>query len=511
LKSRTVGVTLCMEKNTTEQFCRDLLQIRLPRRRALVNYVMGLCSGDGINSAVSICESRHCHYTHSNLGKIVEDLSSNAEELTLATTEVQSFLGKYIPPPRESGDMKYYVFQTDVTKVVKPHSVTMEGRQYVPISNQKVPGNKAIDIGCRISMTHLHAEPGWPLPLQSTLLGVEDDAIALAVSQTKALLESPDLPFGNHLCIQEADSTYGQAAYLSPLYVLPNLVCIARLRAGIRIWLGPKKTETGGAPQIYGEKYYLSGQTQTKTYKQKPSKKHPEGFSSTVLQCSIMDVPYDERVERQITLSNNRPVNLTLIRWNGLKIRSKNGHNMKDKPFDLVRVEARDARTGKLIFERPMFIAISGQLKGNIQTTFAQERYRERYDVEPYYLFAKKQLLLEKFQTPIREHLSNFMFVVTLSTWLLFCARNECKLQYKPWQKQLPKNKAVEAKEGINLSIAQTRMSIGNLFDTFDPAPFLPQNHKKGKGREKGTILIKRAIQPVLKKAKKVPKIVKKE
>jgi hypothetical protein len=500
-----------MEKSTTEQFCQDILHLRLPRRRALANYIMGLCSGAGSTSAVSISESRHCHYTHSNLGKIVEYLSRTEDELSFATSEVQSFLGKHFPPPRETGGLQYYVLQTDVTKVVKPHSVTMEGRQFVPVSNQKVPGNKAIDIGCRVSMTHLHAEGGWPLPLRCTLLGVEEDAIALAVAQAKALLGSPDLPFGDHLCLQEADSTYGQAAYLSPLHGVPNLVCIVRVRAGIRVWLPAKPGQTGGAPLIYGEKYYLTDQTETKTYQQKPSKKHPEGFCSTVLQRSLMDIPPDEQVERELTLSNARQVKLTLRRWNGLRIRSKNGHGMKDKPFDLVRVEVRDAQTGKRVFDRPMFIAISGQQKGAIPTPFAQERYRERYDVEPYYNYAKNQLLLEKFQTPIRQHLSNFMLVVLLSTWLLFCARKECTLQYKPWQKQLPKNKAAEAQERTSLSIAQTRMSVGALFDTFDPAPFLPQNHKKGKGREKGTILKKRAVQPVLKKTKKRPQIVKKE
>lgn len=500
-----------MEKSTTEQFCQDLLHICLPRRRALTNYVMGLCSGTDSSSAVSVSENRHCHYTHSNLGKIVNELSHDADELCLATSKVQSFLAPYIPPPRESGGIKYYVLQTDVTKVVKPHSVTMEGRQYVPISNQKVPGNKAIDIGCRISATHLHVGPGWPLPLRLTLLGVEDDAIALAVAQTKALLGSPDLPFGNHLCLQESDSSYGQAAFLSPLHGVENLVCIVRLRAGIRVWLPAETGNTGGAPLIYGEKYYLTNQTETKVYQQKPSKKHPEGFCSTVLQRSIMDLPPGEQVEREVTLSNGRQVIMALSRWKGLRIRSKNGHSMKDKPFDLMRVVVRDAQTGDAIFDRPMFIAISGQRKDTIPTPFAQERYRERYDMEPYYNYAKNQLLLEKFQTPIRQHLSNFMLIVLLSTWLLFCARKECTLRYKPWQKQLPKNKEAEAQERPTLSLAQTRMSIGALFDTFDPTPFFPQNHKKGKGREKGVRLEKRPVQPILKKTKKKPKIVKRE
>lgn len=497
-----------MEKSITEQFCKDILHLNLPRRRALANMVMGLCSAPDATSVVSVSESRHFHYTHSNIGKVVEDLSGGSAGLSGATTEIQSLLFRHVPPPRLSGSLSYYVLQTDVTKVVKPHSNTLEGRQYVPIANQKVPGNKAIDIGCRISVTHLHAGPGWPLPLEATLLGVEDDAIEVAVAQAKSLLADERLPLSGHLCVQEADSSYGQAAFLSPLHALGNLVCIVRMRAGMRVWLAAEQGGSGGAPRIYGEKYYLNERTRSKSYSQSPSPKHPNGIDTMVEQRSIMDLAPDDEQERELTLSNGRRVRLGLRRWNNVMIRSKKGHNMKDKPFDLVRAQMHDLDTAEPIFDRPLFIGVSGQRKAETTTPFIQERYRERYDVEPYYHFLKFKLLLQGFQTAIRGHLQNYLLVTGMATWLLFLSRNEATIQYKPWQKQLPKNKEAEAKEKPSLSIAQARMAAANLFDTFDPTPFLPPYYKKGKGRLKGTKLVKRPAQPVLKKTKKPPKTV---
>jgi hypothetical protein len=41
-----------------------------------------------------------------------------------------------------------------------------------------------------------------------------------------------------------------------------------------------------------------------------------------------------------------------------------------------------------------------------------------------------------------------------------------------------------------------------NLFDTFDKTSYLPTKYKKGKGREKDTILTKREKHKTVKKSK---------
>jgi hypothetical protein len=48
--------------------------------------------------------------------------------------------------------------------------------------------------------------------------------------------------------------------------------------------------------------------------------------------------------------------------------KSKEGASMKDKPFDVLRIQVLDAQTQKPVFERPMFIAVSGKRKNEITT-----------------------------------------------------------------------------------------------------------------------------------------------
>ena len=68
---------------------------------------------------------------------------------------------------------------------------------------------------------------------------------------------------------------------------------------------------------------------------------------------------------------------------------------MKDKPLDVLRVQVLDAKSRQPIFDRPMFLAISGKRKSQVDNAQAQEQYRERYDVEPFYRFAKNKLLMD--------------------------------------------------------------------------------------------------------------------
>ena len=198
-----------------------------------------------------------------------------------------------------------------------------------------------------------------------------------------------------------------------------------------------------------------------------------------------MDLPNNDSLEIPLILKNKRQVILYLQRWKAVKIRSKNGHNMKDKPLDLVRVTVEDAKTKEKVFSRPLFIAVSGQRKDQIPTPLVQNQYRERSDVEGFYRFGKQRMLLDKLQTPVLQHLDNWLMVFTLAVWLLFTARKATTLIVKPWDKYLPINKQVnELKDDTKpaLTLPQTRQSIKTLLLTFDKTSFLPRKSNKGKG-----------------------------
>jgi len=187
-----------------------------------------------------------------------------------------------------------------------------------------------------------------------------------------------------------------------------------------------------------------------------------------------MDKKADDVVRYETTMQNQRPVIIRLHRWNDLMLRSKNGHNMKQKRFDVVRVEVLDCTTQKPVFDRPMFLAVSGKRKTEIETKEAHLQYRERYEVESYYRFAKQNLLLDKLQTPDHDHLQQWLRIVQIVSWMLFTAKRECEILCPKWQKYLPQNQKAIANTQQPLTIAQTRKAIKTLFRTFDKTPFLP-------------------------------------
>jgi hypothetical protein len=499
-------------KSETEQFCHDILNLQTNRKRPLANLVMSLSAQNTAQSVVALSESELFHYHYSNLPKILSDMSKDKPNFDHLGQQIRFLLSHYIPPIRAEIEVKFYGMTTDVTKILKPHSPTLEGRGYVPIANNVIATNKSISVGYRVSMTHLNAckvgEAPWSPPLSIKRMDVQDDALQVGIEQIKSLLADKTFPFGSDLVLHKADNAYGCAAFLSPLYEIENLVNLVRLRPSTKVWssaINEDIKQPKGTPRIYGKKWYLSEQTGHKTY-------HRKGETYTVWQPSIMDLHANEVHQISVTLKNNRQVIVFLHRWNDIKIRSKNGHNMKDKPLDLVRVTVQDAQTKERVFNRPLFILVSGQRKGLIPTPLVQTQYRERSDVEGFYRFIKQRMLFDKLQTPNLKHLDNWLIVLMLSVWLLFTAKSSTHLDVKPWEKYLPINKINELNESVKpcLTLAQTRQSAKALFLTFDKTPFLPQKSKNGKGRQLGETQTLRQHFKIVKKNKKVRKVTEK-
>lgn len=484
---------LSVKKNETLRFCHALLSYGTHRCRAMANFVMSLASSPLVTHPVELAASPFCHYHYSNLTKVLEDWE-------IDKSNFRGLIREFLPPPRflDSG-IGYYALTHDVTKMLKAHSPCLKDRQYVPTSNNVIASNRALGVGYPVSALHFGAgEGGWCPPLALQRLGPQDDANAVAVEQIVSLLRDKTLPFAEHLCLLRADASYGKAIFLAPLYDLNDLVLIARLRAGMKVWAkAPNAGPTGGASRVFGDKFYLTDASQWKTY-------HKKGVAYQVWQESLCEQGPDEHLEKQTALANGRTVIIDIRRWNDLLMRTKQGASMKDKPLDVLRVQVLDAQTRQPVFDRPLFLAVSGKRKNLVDSALVQEQYRERYDVETYYRFAKNNLLMDKLQTPVVEHLDNWLHMVQIASWLLFTAREEIgQVSCPVWQKYLPKNKTAQDNPLQPLTIAQTQRAAHLLFSTFDQGPFLPLKCKKGKGRQKGRTFPQRTRFIVVKKTKK--------
>jgi hypothetical protein len=464
-------------KKTTNQFCLDLLALGVRHNKALVNVVMAL-SSQKVSSPVTLSESPIYRYQYSSLSDAVEHLSYDDIGLERLEEIIQP---RYLRDYWSCGDL--VILQTDKTSVVKGHSPTLADRAHVPIANTLVRGNKPVNIGYEYSFVNLHAGEGkWSLPLSSQRIGIEDKSGLVAAKQIRRLLHSNrNVLQSTHLIVNGLDSGYANPSYLDNVKELSQLVSTVRLRAGTKVWdrAAQEDQKTGKCPKIYGQCYYLIEQSGCKTYRNKPK----SGEAYQRYQTAIKDKTPDEHLTWSDIIGKDRQVTISLQRYCNLLFRTRDGCSMLDKPFDLICVEVRDAKTNKLVFKQPMFLGLFGQKKEQLSTRQAYDAYQKRYDIEPFFRFAKQNMALDGFQTPDQQHLNNWMYIIIMAVWLLFTARNDLTNKPKKWQQYLPSEKPSPNQA---LSLAQAQKAALMYLLTFDPQPFLPVKSKPGPGRQKG-------------------------
>lgn len=447
---------------------------------------MALSSYQKADSLVELSLSPLFHYQFSSIYKPIHEIAHNAEEYEQTVKLILTFCLKYAKP------QKRVRLQTDVTPMIKEHSPTLENRQHVKKSNNVIKGNKPLGIGYPLSSINLSCESKWSLPLLRGRVPLEHTESSFAVEQLKLLLPQLLITLQFDLIINTTDSGYTHAAYLSPLYEEKKLVCISRFRYGTKVYTPAAGDNALGAKKIYDQCFYL--RNTTNIFKGKAPK---TGIAYEKEQITIYDLPCSEKQVLQTTTKKGRALFVQLYRWNGLKLRSKKGHCMKHKPFDLVGVRTVDAKTGELVFSRDLFFGIFGQKKKEISLEQAFWDYRHRYDIEPSFRFNKQNMFLDSYDCEDVQYLDNFLLVNQLANWLLYVASDEVEFIPRKWEQNKSKSEAKPEK----LSITKTYRSTEVLFSTFEKEPFLPKPSKKGNGNIKKD----RPHFKVVKKTKKKP------
>jgi len=456
-----------------------------------------LASYPEARSPVELSLSPVYQYQFSSIAKVLNHITRNAENHQRVQKAIREMCMPYFD--RSASLLPCYLLQTDTSPVAKPHSPSLPDRTYIAIPNNVIPGNKPLTVGYELSFVNLSGgESGWSLPLSIQRVAIGQTASQCALEQLKDLFAHPQLHLTDKLVINTLDSKYGNAHYLAAAHQHKQLVNVVRLRTGMKVWKHHHRSGTGGADGVYGEKYYLLMQSQTKTYIHPKTKQPWEVF-----QRSILELEADEYQSFTTQTSRGRQLRVELWRYNDMMLRSKDGYMMKDKPFDLIVARVSDAQSGEVVFEQGMFIALCGEHKSTLSTRQGYEAYRCRYDIEPTLRFNKQRLMLTNLQTPEVEHFDNWLLIIQLTNWLLYTASREAHFRSRKWEQYLPENK--QRKDTARLSIARTRRAAQELFLTFDLNAFKPQKCKKGIGRQKGQTFTPRQRYKVVKKTTRLP------
>jgi hypothetical protein len=324
------------------------------------------------------------------------------------------------------------------------------------------------------------------VPFELRRVKSNEDEIEVGAAQMRAICESDK--FKDALNINACDSQYGVAKYISKVSEIENLVSIPRLRHGNKIYESDAR-QSQGAPQIYGKKYYLIEKTREKTYNRGEK-------SYDVKQTSIYDKKAEMNCEIEKVTRRGKELRIELKRWKGMKMRTKQGHSMKEVEFDVVGIRVFEKATNKRVFEHDVFIAIVGAERERLSLEECAEEFYHRFDLEVTNRFMKQNLFLESYQTPELQHVNNWNVLVQEAMWLLWAASTETEKVCQKWQKYSePKEE-----KGGRKTASQTRKGLERLILTFEKEPFLPKKCKKGLGRKKGEYQEPRKQYQVVKK-----------
>src|SRR5262245_16514669 len=209
-----------------KQFRSELYQNINNRADTLLELLDALCSSPTANSVVELSQSASFRRSYSSLYKAIEE--GELDKMLLP-----HLLRPYLPYPQQR---PFWLLLVDVTAQPRPYGETVADRGLV-YEPTVVKGNKPVTIGHQYSTVVLGLEPeegvspSWVLPLLTRRVATSENKEMVGASQVEALLEDPQLPFAQALCVEAVDSNYSQPAYLYSHRRHANLVTIARVKS----------------------------------------------------------------------------------------------------------------------------------------------------------------------------------------------------------------------------------------------------------------------------------------
>lgn len=473
-----------------EQFCHAILGHFLSFAKPIANLVMSLAAG-GASSVTALSGRPVYHYQYSSAGKAIAAISNQYRyERGKAPRHVEagSILSEIIRAPMEEAvaGLCHITLNTDCTSIFREHSPTLPNRSHVHKPNVVVKGNKPVGIGYSVSTVCMNLRkrvigtrtPGWNPPLDMQIVPLGKNKNAYTAEQVGCVLRREQGVFGKKLVVNDLDCDYCSPEYIAGVSGQEDLVSIVRIAANRNVWkevgveeqaANRARCETKkGAALRYGQGYKLRDYGQ-------------------------WDMKADETATFCRVLENGRRCEVAVEAWHGMKLRSKRKISMKRLDCDLLRITLKDAETGEPVFGQAMWLTAWGKRRSELPLEEMYESYVCRSDEEKYFRFGKRQLLMNKFQTPNQQHLANWLGIVLMAYWLLFVTRLEVGAACPKWQQYLPEMKQRRQGSTIDATPSQSQYQAEAIFLGFDQTPFLPAKVEKNPpGRQKGMTQKKR-------------------
>jgi len=450
------------------QFRQRLYQNFTNRADTLMELVDALCSHPTATSVVELSQATCFRRSYSSLFKAID-------EWEVPDMLLPHLLQPYLPAPRQR---PFWLLLVDVTAQPRPYGYTVADRSMV-YRPTVVKGNKPVTVGHQYSSVVLGLEPegrisdSWVLPLLTKRVASHQDKEMVGSCQIDALLNDPQLPFGQNLCVEAVDSSYSKPAYLHAHRHHPNLVTIARLKGNRTLYHQFQSEQNGfacsGHPRWYGRPFKLSN----------PGN-HP---------------PPDETASREETSRRGKRYRIEIKTWHNMLMRGKRELPMHTHPFSLICI-TRYTETGVPAFKRPLWLLVMGDRRNEVSPEQSYLAYQTRFDIEHFFRFGKQKLLLTHFQTPDVAREESWWQLSHLAFAQLWLARHLTEALPRPWERHLP------AMKRRHMSPTLVQRGFARIIRQLGTPAQPPKPRNISAGRSPGRKLPKRPRQPVVVKHK---------
>lgn len=459
--------------NTFKEF-RDTIYNFFPLRRdAAFELIDSLSNNVNGNSVVELSLNLLHRRNYCSITRVVDEFYPENTDKKVKNNRLTKILSEQCVT---TASRNYYLFGVDCTPNPRINSPTQKDRGFV-YSPSTISGNKPVTIGHQYSIAAYLPEktneksPPWILPLACHRVTTDEKGAVIGMQQVSQCILSNNA-FKNKLCVLASDSAYSTPECLSESFKNPNQVHIARVRSN-RVFYFPEVQENTvkkGRKKCYGKKFKLNDKTTWGTP--------------------------DEEKDFAMQTAKGKKQLIKIKCWNSIIMRGTNDVNVSDYPFRLVQICAYK-ESGKLFFKKPLWLMIAGEKRFELTLQNIFDCYRQRFDIEHFFRFAKNKLLMDKSQTPDVDHEEAWWQLVMIAYTQLYLAHPIAKNSPTPWEKYLP-----TFKTDREISPTQMQKDFGRIIRTIG-TPAKPLKHrKKAPGRKTGDMQIKRMRHPVIIKKK---------
>ena len=312
----------------------------------------------------------------------------------------------------------------------------------------------------------------WVPPLLIQRVTSEEKGHQVGMEQVAHCIEQCHLQ--DKLVISVADSAYAHEAGRVLLSAHSNWVHLCRLNSTRNIYSLPTKSLPGvGNKRRYGKKMTLN---------------KPESH----------DAP-DEIREIEHLTPQGKVRQMRIKIWTQKVFRGSRDYKAYEHPMTVYQVEL--LKDCKPVYKNPLWLGIFGQRRDEITLDEVLSYYLRRYDIEHFFRFSKRNLLMASYQTPDTLVEEGFVQLTGLAYDQLYLARTDVKRLAKPWERYLP-DYQTPVTEADCATSTQTQRHFQSVLETIGTPACKPIPRGNPQGRGKGALQKTRERHPYIFKGK---------